>query len=69
MRPDVPAGVAARLAILRASFVAETDAEARARLERERPRSSESFETAVARRLRELRALDELARHVQRAAR
>jgi hypothetical protein len=55
-----------RLEALRALARIETDGEARARLARERPQRRESFEHAVARRLGELRALDELARHVHR---
>jgi hypothetical protein len=39
--------------------------EARARLERERPEPDEPFERGVARRLDELRALCELARHLR----
>lgn len=61
--PDV---VLARLDALRASFVAETVDEARARLAREAPSADESFEEGVARRLAELRALHELARALHR---
>lgn len=68
MRNEPPPGVAERLTLLRATFVAETDAEARARLVRQTPRSVESFEVGVARRLHELRALDDLARHLHRRA-
>lgn len=60
------ATVAARLDALRAHYVPECVAEARARLARERPVGPrEPFERAVARRLVELRALCELARHLQ----
>jgi hypothetical protein len=59
-----PEDVAARLAELRARYVPETVEEARLRLERERPNEEEPFEQAVARRLRELRAICELVRHV-----
>ena len=62
------AGVAGRLAELRARYVPERDADARERLARERPVTKESFEVAVQRRLRELRALCELARHLRRAS-
>jgi hypothetical protein len=64
-----PPGVAARLQALRRLYVAERDVDARARLERERPGSRRPFEAAVAARLRELRALCELAAHLHRAAR
>lgn len=60
-----PEDVAARLAELRALYVPETVEEARLRLERERPKLEEPFEQAVARRLRELRAICELVRHVE----
>jgi hypothetical protein len=60
-----PRVVAARLEELRAAYVAETIEEARARFAREAVRV-EPFETAVERRLAELRALDELARHLHR---
>jgi hypothetical protein len=56
-----PAAVAERLARLRASWRPMTAAEARARLVAPR---AESFEVAVARRLRELRALIELTAHL-----
>lgn len=65
-RSEVPPGLAERLAVLRASYVPERDAEARERLARERPPRAESFEVAVSRRLRELRALCELTRHLHR---
>lgn len=55
--------VAARLAALAARYVPETVAEGRARLRRELL-ASDAFATAVARRLEELRALDELARYL-----
>jgi hypothetical protein len=61
-----PEIVAARLEVLRRISVIERDDEARSRLARERPRTHESFERAVERRLGELRALCELARYVQR---
>jgi len=61
-----PRLVAERLSRLRALYVPERIEDARRRLERERPRIDEPFETAVARRLAELRALDELARHLHR---
>ena len=61
--PDV---VAARLADLRLRYVPESLAEARARLGRERPIATTSFAETVQRRLSELRALCELATHLQR---
>jgi len=65
--PLVPPGVDDRLNQLRALCVLESDAAARARLERERPTPSPPpFVVAVVARLRELRALDELARHLHR---
>ncbi len=64
-----PPGVAARLSKLRAWYRPETLVEGRARLQRERAVVSEPFEVAVARRLRELRALCELARHLHQAKR
>ena len=67
MSREPPPGVAARLARLRALYVPETDTAARSRLARERPRVTEPFEAAVARRLGELRALSELANHLHRA--
>ena len=60
-----PEDVAARLAVLRALYVPESIEEARLRLERERPAPDESFDQAVARRLRELRAICDLVRHVE----
>jgi hypothetical protein len=63
-----PPGVSERLAALRALYVPERDDEARARLEHERPpQSPPRFEVAVAARLRELRALCDLAGHLHRA--
>ncbi len=65
MSPDLdPRQVEARLAALRAIAVLETVEEGIRRLERERPRTIESFARRVERRLAELRALDELARHL-----
>lgn len=64
--PLDPEQVAARLAWLREHFVAETLAEARERFEREPPPRVETFEQAVARRLAELRELDELTQAPQR---
>lgn len=61
-----PEAIAARLDALRASYVPEHIDEARARLARERPQAEEPFALAVARRLDELRALCELARHLRR---
>ena len=63
-----PEDVAARLEALRALYVPESVDEARARLEREQPRRRESFDEAVARRLRELSAICELVRHVDGVA-
>jgi hypothetical protein len=62
-----PEQVAARLDELRARYVPETLEAARLRLARERPQSMESFEQRVERCLGELRALDELARHLHRS--
>jgi hypothetical protein len=68
--PLPPPGVAARLATLRDLYVAERDADARARLARERPRPpDEPFAILVHRRLRELRALCDLAAHLRKARR
>jgi hypothetical protein len=61
-----PGGVAERLAALRAVYTPEHRSEAYARLAKERPSTTESFARAVARRLRDLRALCELARHLHR---
>jgi len=63
-----PEDVAARLAVLRALYVPESIEEARLRLERERPEPEESFDQAVARRLRELRAVCDLVNHVRGVA-
>jgi hypothetical protein len=65
MRADLsPEAVAPRLAELGRLYVPETLEQAR---ERAIPRHvSEPFEAAVARRLTELRALDELTRHLRR---
>lgn len=59
-----PAAVARRLAALAALYVPETVEEGRARLRDEAARP-EAFATAVARRLEELRALDELTRYLR----
>jgi hypothetical protein len=59
-----PTTVAARLQMLRASYAPETLYEARLRLAREQPSAREPLERAAARRLAELRALCELARHL-----
>jgi hypothetical protein len=67
MSDSPPPGVAARLAALRALSVVEEVAAARDRLARERPASTEDFDAAVAGRLRELRALCELAAYLHRA--
>lgn len=64
-----PIAVARRLAWLREHFVAETVEEARARFERERPGRAETFEEGVARRLAELRELDELTQTLHSARR
>jgi hypothetical protein len=56
--------VAARLAALRARYEPESVAEAALRLADERPPVIEHFADGVQRRLGELRALCELARHV-----
>lgn len=64
-----PIAVARRLAWLREHFVAETVEEARARFERERPARAETFEEGVARRLAELRELDELTQTLHAAGR
>lgn len=61
-----PSGVAERLEELRRLHVPERDSDARLRLATPRPASTESFPTAVARRLAELRALCDLARHLGR---
>jgi hypothetical protein len=64
-----PPAVAARLARLRALYVADDEDAARRRLEDPSARAREQFAMAVARRLAELRALDELARYLHRARR
>ncbi|MEJ7731947.1 MAG: hypothetical protein WKG00_22395 [Polyangiaceae bacterium] len=56
--------VSHRLEGLRRAYRAETDTEARQRLERERPARDEPFATAVSRRLAELRALLDLASYL-----
>jgi hypothetical protein len=59
--------VAARLARLRELYVPETLDQVRRRLAEEQPvEVPEPFAKAVERRLAELRALDELARHLHR---
>lgn len=63
LEPDV---VTARLAALRELYVPETVAEGQARMERERPVQRETFDARATRCLRELRALDELTRHLHR---
>ena len=64
MTPELdPRAVARRLAALAAIYVPETVAEGRARL-RADAQSPDAFATAVARRLEELRALDELTRYL-----
>jgi hypothetical protein len=62
-----PAEVARRLAALAAIYVPETVEEGRARL-RDDAAQPEVFATAVARRLDELRALDELTRYLRGCA-
>ena len=67
MKPDLrPEVVARRLAALRACYVAESVTSATRRLAAERPPIIEPFSEGVHRRLGELRALCELARHVHR---
>jgi hypothetical protein len=62
-----PPGVAQRLAELRARYVPEKDKAARERLGAETgQRSKETFATGVARRLEELSALCDLAKHLGR---
>ena len=63
-RREPPPGVAERLEQLQAVFIPEDDSEVRQRLAAERPRQSEPFVAAVRRRLRELRALCDLASHL-----
>jgi hypothetical protein len=60
---------AARLAILQAGWKPETVAAAQARFARERPRDYGSLSVLAAKRLRELRALAELANHLRAATR
>ncbi len=65
-RSAPPPGVAQRLADLGALYVAESDKDARERLAAEMlPRSEGTFASEVARRLAELRALCDLARHLR----
>lgn len=63
-----PAAVRLRLDALRALYVPETVDEGRRRL-RDEARSPAAFAGAVARRLEELRALDELTRYLHAARR
>lgn len=67
MSEPPPPGAAARLAALRALYVPEDVAAARARLAEDRPAPVERFDEAAARRLRELRALCELAAYLHGA--
>ena len=62
-----PPGAGERLRALRSLVVTETDANARRRLASEVPVVVRPFAAAAASRLRELRALCELARHLHRA--
>jgi len=63
-----PSGVAERLQLLRSLARVESDVEARARLAREQPVAlARPFAELASGRLRELRALCELARHLHRA--
>jgi len=63
-----PHGVADRLRLLRALARVESDVEARARLAREQPvPTGRPFAEVASERLRELRALCELARHLHRS--
>jgi hypothetical protein len=64
MRPE-PDAVARRLAALAASYIPETVEGGRARLRRE-AMAPDAIASTVARRLDELRALDELARYLHR---
>lgn len=59
-----PARVVARLAVLRSLYVPESLEDARERLARERPSAPRDLATRVAANLAELRALYELARHL-----
>lgn len=68
-RGAVPAGISDRLRDLRALVRAESDLEARRRLAKERPPTARPFAVGAAARLRELRALCELARHLHMARR
>lgn len=61
-----PPGVTQRLEQLAALYVAERDTDARRRLAAERPQRRGPFADVVARRLAELRALDELRAHLRR---
>jgi hypothetical protein len=61
-----PSGVAERLEELRRLYVAETDSEARCRLAAGMPVDTPPFAVAVARRLAELGALCDLAKHLRR---
>ena len=63
-----PAAVAERLAALARLYVPETVEEGRARLRAE-AMAPDAFASAVARRLDELRALDDLTRYLHTAAR
>lgn len=66
MKADLDAAaVARRLALLAKLYVPETVAEGRARLRAE-GLAPDAFATAVARRLDELRALDDLTRYLHR---
>jgi hypothetical protein len=65
--PD-PAAVARRLARLAATYVPETVDEGRARL-RGDAMSPDAFASAVAQRLDELRALDDMTRYLHQAMR
>lgn len=62
-----PPGVGGRLAALRLLYAPEPVATATARLASERPADQQAFEVAVARRLRELRSLMDLAGYLHRA--
>jgi hypothetical protein len=61
-----PPGVAERLERLRALYVPEDDAEVRRRLASRPPAPAEPFAAQVARRLKELRALCDLAAYLGR---
>lgn len=62
-----PALVARRLAILAASYIPETVEEGRARLRAEEL-APDALAAGIARRLDELRALDELTRYLHKAS-